>query len=242
MAYVPLLSLTLRHEFYGDTAPPLAPDLGDAMALAKQGIVSKVTGARLDLYGREGAERPARVSVAVRPRAPGIVAVTPQSPPGAVAHIALAPSPGASTERLTDDRMTGEPAARPRSPLAVLDIAVPGTGDADLTVVFPTVATIWAYHVLGRPADGLAITDSAGAVTFAHDGPQALPDGRRAEVWAADRPIALRARQDFRLSLTRAGSFGAETLIAALPVPARPTAPRGRDPATPLRSDIYVTL
>jgi len=241
MAYAPILTLTLRHAYYGTTPPPLAPELQDARALAKQGLLAKVTGARLDLYGGGGAERPVRVSVAVRPRVPGIAALTPADPPGAVPRIALAPPAGAHAETLSAARMTGDVPARPRPPLAVLDIDLPASGAANLTVVFPTVVTIWAYNILGRPAAGLAIADSAGAVGFAHEGARALPDGRTAEVWAADRPLPLRVRHDFRLSLTRAGGFGPETLIAALPMPTRPTAPPAQPGATQ-RSDVYVTL
>ena len=50
MAFVPCLSVVLRHAFYGTAAPPVRLVLDDGGAFDRAGGVVKPRAARIDLY------------------------------------------------------------------------------------------------------------------------------------------------------------------------------------------------
>jgi hypothetical protein len=120
---------------------------------------------------------------------------------------------------------------------------LPKNGGARLRLVFPAAEAHLAYHILGQPGEGLDIRDAEGAVAFDPLGPVTLPDGRVAHSFRSDRPVGMRARAPMRFSLIRAGPFGPETIVEALPGPVTVTSyASGSGPTAKMQSDMYITL
>ena len=247
MAYVPLLSLLLRHEYHGADAPPVALRIADGGAFDTAGGVVKARGARLDLYRPEDMTPPDRVAIDVLPDGMAIVARTALPPGDGVPVVPVAATSGGEIAAPVDAATLAAAGTCPPQPglprLVCLELSLPTDGAAaQVTVTLPAVATVWAYHVLGARGT-LDVVEREGRIAFTETGETALPDGRSARTWRSDRAIPLRARQDFNVTLTRTRDFGPEPLISALPVPGRATSkPAAAGAGAALQSDIYVTL
>ena len=241
MMYAPLLDLTIAHDFY-DGRPPLRAELQDARELDRLGVLAKTVPAGLSLWIEAGEPRPEALVVDILPTDPEVLRVTPALAAEGVAEVAAAPGAGDSEIRLDPAGLGGPSAREGRRPIARLGLTPPAKGAARLKVVFPAVETLLAYHILGQTGEGLGIHDAEGTVAFAPIGPTQLPDGRLAQSFRADRTVAMRARAPARFSLIRAGPFGPETVVAALPWPAAVTSyATGSGPTAQMQSDMYIT-
>lgn len=240
--YAPLLDLALAHDFY-DGPPPLRAELRDARELGHMGVLAKRTGSGISLWIETGEPPPEAVVLDILPTDPAILRVTPPLGAEGVAEIDAAPGAGDSELRLGPADLGGPPAPEGRRPIARLRVALPGKGGARLRLVFPAAEAHLAYHILGQPGDGLDIRDAEGGVAFEPLGPLTLPDGRVAQSFRSDRPLGLRARPPMRFSLIRAGPFGPETIVEALPGPVTVTSyASGSGPSAKMQSDMYITL
>ncbi|MGY6633403.1 MAG: hypothetical protein ACXIU8_06610 [Alkalilacustris sp.] len=240
--YAPLLSLVLEHSYF-DGAPPLRASPRDPDSLARAGILVKETPAALTLWQEVEEQRPDMVAFDIRATNPDLLRVTPPMAAEGPAQLSLAPPGGPSEHRIDPAGFGGARGADGRRALMHLSITLPAEGAPTLRLVFPAVETIWAYHVLGRHTEGLSVVDTDGEVRFEAAGDRHLPDGRTAQSWRSDRPLALRARATARFSLMRAGPFGPMVLVDALPGAGAVTSyAKGRGPDAQMQSDIYVTL
>jgi hypothetical protein len=242
MMYDPLMTLTLAHDYF-DGPPPLRASLRDTAEMARAGVLAKPGPASLTLWLEAGEPRPASLSFDIWSTDPAILHVTPALAAEGVSEIAIEPAQGPSEHRLDPAGFGGAPGPEGRRALLRLTVALPADGVPDLRVVWPAVEAIWAYHILGRTEDGLSVVDSEGEVRFDAAGPTALPDGRVAQCYRSDRPLALRARAQARFSLMREGPFGLQTLVDALPGAGAVTSyAEGTGPTAQMQSDIYITL
>jgi hypothetical protein len=242
MMYDPLMTLVLAHDYF-DGPPPLRASLCDPAGMARAGVLAKPGPASLTLWLEAGEPRPPELAFDIWSTDPAILHVTPALAAEGVSDIAIAPATGPSEHRLDASDFGGAPGPEGRRALLRLSVTLPDEGVPDVRVVWPAVEAIWVYHVLGRPEDGLSVVDSEGEVQFDAAGPAALPDGRVAQCYRSDRPLALRARPRARFSLMRDGPFGPQTLVDALPGAGAVTRyAQGTGPTAQMQSDIYITL
>ena len=242
MMYAPLMTLALAHDYF-DGPPPLRATLRDPEAMTRAGVLSKPGPASLTLWLEADEPRPAELAFDIRTTDPRILHVTPPMAAEGETEISVTPPPGPFEHRIAPAGFGGAPGPEGRRVLLRLRVALPDQGTPEVRVVLPAVEAIWAYHILGRTEDGLSVVDAEGEVRFDAAGPSTLPDGRIAQCHRSDRPLPLRARAAARFSLMRAGPFGPQTLVDALPGAGTVTSyAKGRGPTAQMQSDIYVTL
>lgn len=244
MGYSERLRLSMRHAYFGLEAPPVSVQLQDARTFGRAGCLLRQRGAVAHVLVDEDEPPPGACALALVANTPDVIAVTKGGVWGGAAEI-TAPLGQDEIDFAEAPAAEAAPVRGRFAPqLATLEIALPTEGRRDLTLKFEAVASHWAYHVIGLDeAEGLAVVDTTGAVSFDDLGTQELPNGQAARVIRSAQAVAARARPAERFSLQKAGPFGPETLVSVLPAgtpPYKPIPDAGAE--APLQSDIFVTL
>ena len=245
MSYRLALDLTLSHGFWaGTSAPPLRAVAAEPEALAKAGIVLKAQGARA-LVARPATDAaPGVITLDILSDEPRLAGLTQGWDSAAVPVIEVPPG----TAALTFPPQGPVPSLpRTLGDTRLCRLVVPLCPEAPaLRLECLPVRALWAYHVVGRGADGpIRVVDPARRLSFEDLGAEPLPDGRQARVLRSTEPLPLVARSDLRLRLEedQPAPYDPRPLVSVLPAGGmnlRP-APGGQPPGI-LQSDIFVCL
>ena len=236
MADLPLIRLTLAHDYYDPAPPPLRLQVPGDMAIRHLG-----GGPAVILPDRH--DMPATVSVTVMWESLDFCTVTQGYDWAGVPVLAMPPD----HERLTfgDHPILRTERRRPGDRRVLqLDIATGDGAPRDIRIDFTALAPHWTYHLTGRGLrNDMQIVDPANEIRFDDLGAETLPNGASARVLRSAQPMALRARPSRRFALQYEGRFGPVVLVPVLPAAGAKTRPITEgDAAGRLQADIYVTL
>lgn len=263
-AFAPLLSLRLRHDFWGAAPPPIAVEPDDALRRLAAGpdilLRSERGGLHLHATGdwaQMGAEG---LIVQMRLRAEDalVAAVTDALPDPRQGLPRLGPDVwegeagirrlhqgarlGRSDIHLSDAAST-EASDRMRPPLALVALRLPAPDmrPARFEIRFAASSRHWTYHVIGARNEKLSIRDAEDSVRFDDLGARSLSDGRAARAFRSTVPVPMRARPAPRFSLISESAFGPKVLLPALPAASAGMLHPDPDGAGP-GADIFVNL
>lgn len=241
MAYRPILTLDLSHDYYGSDDLPLEVVPSDAPAFAKAGLLLRQLKNRVQVLSGDPDADPVRVVLDVLATSPDAFRVTKGADWDNVVMFDHVDDAFEFDADLAAARIPQMPAKR----LARLSFDLVAGQPRNCTVHFDTVESLWAYHVTGgQNADELEVVDTKSLTTFSAMGAVTLPDGRQAFVIRSDDPLPARARPDQKFALQRPSAFGPEILVPVLPAAGISFKPIAQKPgsAARLQSDIYVSL
>jgi len=245
MGYEPILHLELRHDYYGDLRVDLEVQPLDPRAFARDDLLLRRDGASVVVLAPSSAEeRPTEILLAVLAEDLGLITAT----KGVnwdvlpLQHLPLDQDDWVFGEAPLDttDRPLGS-----KPCLGVFQIALDPEKPRQIAVRFECEEVLWAYHVLGPPAQNdLTIVDPDEAISFEDLGSHALPNGAEARVLRALQGIAARARPPQKFALQTPGNFGPLTLIEVLPAPSidRLKPIHHAEIPAQFQADIFVTL
>ncbi|PUB17376.1 hypothetical protein [Yoonia sediminilitoris] len=247
MSFHIALSLRITHDYWSDEAPPLRIVPHSPTAFASIGLLAKPATARLDVVAEtKYLEEPVTVTLAVIADEGEVAQLTSGADWTTCPRADLTSDTASTTAVLSDIVTNGEVPRAPGDPLFLIDVSLPATGQRDVDLHCPSVAAIWAYHIIGKSVDApLQITDQKAQVNFEDAGQTALPNGTPARVLRSTQPIALQRRADTRFALeqTQEPPFDPITLVPVLPAAGTNLRPiPGGSPDTTMQSDIFVSL
>lgn len=247
MSYHLALGLKITHGFWGDDAPPVRIVPRNPRTFAYLGLIAKPGHARLDVVAETVLlTDPVTLELDVVATDPELAVTTDGIDWATLPRVVLTDGTDDVTTNLTTHLAPKSPARQPGDPLFQIDVALPVTGQRNITLHCDAASALWAYHITGARKDGaLHVVDSAKRVQFEDLGQTALPDGQSARVLRSTAPLPLRYRSPERFALEELQDppFDPITLVPVLPVAGINLHPP-HDAGAPhsLQSDIFVSL
>lgn len=247
MSYHIALALKITHGFWGNDAPPIRIVPRNPRTFAYLGLVAKPGQARLDVVAETAVlTDPVTLELDVVATDPELAVTTDGIDWATLPRVVLTENTDDMTTTFAGHLAPNPPDRQPGDPLFQIDVALPVTGQRNITLHCEATSALWAYHIIGAHSGGaLHVVDSAKRVEFEDLGQTALPDGQPARVLRSTKPLPLRYRSPERFALEELQDppFDPITLVPVLPVAGINLHPP-QDAGAPhsLQSDIFVSL